>query len=191
MIPAAAETARGLYGAWRLLRGDPGGLAGFDDSAEGVWKSFFAAVLSAPGYGLLLALHLGRNPPEADAASVLAIHLLAYVISWTAFPLAAYYFARGLDREARWTGFVVALNWSKVWQLAIYLPPAVLAGAVIPDPAVAGLVSLAGVIAVLVYQWYVTRSALDIPGPTAAGLTAVDLLLGLLITGSADATLGV
>jgi len=191
MIPAAPETARGLYGAWRLLRGDSGGLAAFDESVDGFWKSFFAAVLTAPGYGLLLALHLGRNPPEADGASVLAIHLLAYVVSWTAFPLVTHYIARGLDREARWVGFVVALNWSKVWQMAIYLPPAVLAGAVIPNPVVAGLISLVGVIAVLVYQWYVTRSALDIPGPTAAGLTAVDLLLGLLITGSADATLGV
>ena len=42
------EVFKGLYGAWRLLLGDRGAVALFDDSIMGFWKSFFAAILILP-----------------------------------------------------------------------------------------------------------------------------------------------
>ena len=56
MIPTAGETLRALYGAYRLARLDAGGMAYFDSSIGGFWRSFFAAVLVVPFYALLLVM---------------------------------------------------------------------------------------------------------------------------------------
>ncbi len=189
MLPSATETAYALYGAWRLLRGDRGGHQYFELSERAFWQSFFAAVIVAPGHAVLVLLHLRAAELGADILSIFLIHALAYAMSWTAFPLAAFYLSQGLDREERWLGFVVALNWSKVLQMAIYLPMALLAASGLAGPGGGAVFSLVGLGAVLVYQWWVTRTAFDIAGMPAAGLTGVDVVLGILITVFADAAL--
>ena len=61
--PPAQEILSGLYGAWRLLRRDPQQAeACFRADATGFWNSFFAAVLVAPGYAVLVGLHLAGGP---------------------------------------------------------------------------------------------------------------------------------
>lgn len=185
--PAAPTMAAALYGAWRLLRFDPDGLHAYRADAEAFWQSFFAALIALPGYAVLVALHLGAQETAADWVSTAVLHGLAYVMSWTAFPLVTYYAAVNMDRAANWIGFVVALNWSKVLQMLIYLPLVLVAKTGMFGQAGGGFLTLVGFVVVIVYQWFVTRSALDCPGPSAAGLTAVDVVLGLLITTMADA----
>jgi hypothetical protein len=187
MRPTAVEAAYGLYGAWRLLQRDPGGTAFFRTDAEGFWNSFFAAVLVAPGYAVLVGLHLASGGATADWASTVLVHALTYAITWLAYPLAMYYITIGLQTPERWVPFVVALNWSKVIQLVIYLPLSLLAAALGPQGG--ALLTLIALAAVLVYQWYVTRTLLALDGLQAAGLTALDFVLGLFITSSADAAL--
>ncbi len=188
MIPSLPQAAAALYGAWRLLRFDREGLQYFEAASAGAfWRSFFAAVLIAPGYAILVALHLAESDVAAGAVSTFTIHVLAYVISWTAFPLVVHSVAQGLGRADHWVGFVIALNWSKVLQMAIYLPIALLAASGALGLNGPGLATLLGLTAILIYQWFVTRSALDITGPQAAGLTGLDVVLGITITAFADA----
>lgn len=187
MLPTATETAYALYGAWRLLRGDRDGHQFFEISERAFWQSFASALIVLPGHVVLVLLHQWNRELGADLLSIVLIHGLAYVISWTAFPLAAYYMAMGLDREARWINFVIALNWSKAVQMAIYLPLALLSASGLGG--LGGLFSFLGLAAVLVYQWWITRTALDINGGPAAGLTGVDLVLGVMITAFADGAL--
>ena len=187
--PAAPTVAAALYGAWRLLRFDPDGLQAFRADAEAFWQSFFAAIIALPGYAILVGLHLGGQDTAADWASTVVLHGLAYVMSWTAFPLITYYASLNMDRAANWIGFVVALNWSKVLQMAIYLPLVLVANTGVFGQAGGGFLTLVGFVAVIVYQWFVTRAALDCPGASAAGLTAVDVILGLLITTMTDSAI--
>lgn len=190
MPPRAPEVAQAVYGAWRLAHFDPRGLGHFRKDEVGFWNSFFAAALVAPGYAVLIALHLAEAEVTADGLSVVLIHGLAYVISWLAFPLIAYHLCQAMGREAEWLGFVVALNWSKVIQIAAYLPAALIAATAVLGATMGGLITLVVSVAILVYQWFVTRSALDSSGMTAAGLVGVDLILGLAITAFADGAIG-
>ncbi len=187
--PALSEIVYGLYGAWRLLRRDPGGVQFFRTDAEGFWNSFFAAVIVAPGYAVLVGLHLADGGASADALSTVLIHLEAYAITWLAFPVAMHFLCVGLEREEHWVTFVVALNWTKVVQLVLYLPLALLAATGLLGPGGGTLVTLVAMGVVLLYQWYVTRTVLDVNGMTAAGLTGIDLVLGIFITTAADAAL--
>jgi hypothetical protein len=187
--PAAPQIAAALYGAWRLLRFDAAGAQVFETGETAFWQSFMAALIALPGYAILVALHLSGDAPAADWASTGLLHALSYVMSWTAFPLAAYYLAAGLNAGENWVGFVIALNWSKVLQMAIYLPLVLIAETGLVGQGGGAFLAFVGFLAVLVYQWFVTKSALGIAGPAAAGLTFVDLIIGLFITTMTDAAL--
>ncbi len=180
--PAVPQIAASLYGAWRLLRLEPDGLQAFRVNPEAFWQSFFAAAIALPGYAVLVSRHLGEPGSATAVVSVALIHLFAYAMNWTAFPLVTYYAATNMDRAANWMGFVIALNWSKVFQMAIYLPLVLIAATGVVGEGGGAVLTVGGFVAVLVYQWFVTRTALDIPGTAAAGLTALDVFIGLLIT---------
>ncbi len=87
-----------LAGCWRLATGDRGGLACFDRSLDGFWRSFRAAFLSYPLYLVLLMMRV--SPEQWQAAGggrIVAIETIGYVIAWVAFPLVIL-LGRRLDR---------------------------------------------------------------------------------------------
>lgn len=191
-----AEIARSVYGAWRLAHADPQGMAHFDATPEGFWRSFRVAFLLLPAYALLLWMELALPPPEGSQPAVatggirlVAIELIAYAISWMAFPLAAHYLAAALGRQREYVGYIVAINWSAVLQTALLLPlAAVNVAGLLPSP-VAELLSFAVLVALLAYGWFIARTALGIGGLAAAGLVAVDVLIAVLISVIKDSML--
>lgn len=189
MFPRLTEIAYAVYGAWRLARFDEGGHQYFENSPGAFWRSFFAAVLVAPGYIILAVLHYRDMTLGANVPSILIIQALTYCISWMAFPLVSHVMASVIGREDRWVGFVVALNWSKVIQMAVFLPLALLAATGIAGEEGGATITLVGLAAILTYQWFVTRTAFRITGMQAVGFTGVDMVLGIAITSFADATL--
>ena len=186
MIPSLHEIFYGVFGAWRLFRLDPGGMAYFDNSVEGFWKSFFAAVLFAPVHAIIVAMELSTVETTVDPASVVIIQTLAYVINWVAFPLAAFYVIQNMGRESKFVGYIVAFNWSHIIQMVILLPLSLLAvSGVLPD-ALISLIGLAAFLVVLGYLWFIARTALDITGYPAVGLVLLGLVIELIITGITD-----
>ena len=182
------EIATGLYGAYRLAHLDTGGMAGFDKTLSGFWKSFFAALLAAPLYALLTALNLpddtGKELLETEGgARVFLIEALAYVIGWVLFPLVMIRITDLLQRQQEYFIFIVAYNWAGVLQIAIFLPVAALT--------VSGLLPLAGgnflstivLFAILYYQWFITRTALRIEVGAAVAIVCLDMALSILVTG--------
>ena len=82
------EIRLALIGTLRLARGDRGGLACFDRSADGFWRSFRAAVISYPLYLVLLSMRVTVAEWERSGAFlIITVETIAYVIAWTAFPL--------------------------------------------------------------------------------------------------------
>ena len=55
-----------IYGAYRLARLDAAGMSYFDTSVAGFWRSFFAAVIIAPFYAMLLAIRFPIIAADAD-----------------------------------------------------------------------------------------------------------------------------
>lgn len=180
-MPTWSDIVYGLYGAWRLARLDRAGMSFFDQSVEGFWKSFFAAVLVAPGYVILVALDSTGQIAEAGFLRVLLIHLFAYSLSWTVYPVVVHQICASIGRQPAFVGFIVAFNWAKVIQMAAYLPViGIMATEALPGGAA---VLLNGLVYSLLlgYQWFVTRTALDISSFGAVGFVALDLIVGVMI----------
>jgi hypothetical protein len=181
-----AELGPAVYGAWRLARFDAGGMRYFDRSPNGFWRSFWAAPLAAPVVAVLIAIHLARMHVAASGPRIVLGEAIAYAIGVVAFPLVAFYLTRLIDREREYVGFIVAYNWSGLLQLAVLLPAALLAvSGILPGGAPAVLI-FAGQIAVLVYEWFVVRTALRLPGFGAAGIVLLDVVMTLIIQGVGD-----
>ncbi|MDP6119886.1 MAG: hypothetical protein QF450_00530 [Rhodospirillales bacterium] len=189
MIPTAGETLRALYGAYRLARLDAGGMAYFDSSIGGFWRSFFAAVLVVPFYALLLVMRYETGVVAAGAGSFAAVEIIAYVIAWVAFPLAMVSVARVLEREECYLGYIVAYNWAAVLQNALYLPIAMIGVAGGMDVGSANAAGLVALFLILGYSWFVARTALAVGAGTAAIVVALDLVLGIVINSVAESML--
>ncbi len=191
---SAREIAYGLYGAYRLARLDANGMAFFNRTIDGFWRSFFAAVIAAPGYAVLIGLRFADGPrlemlEAAGGTRVFMVESIAYVISWVAFPLAMFHISSLIDRKEEYLGFIVAYNWAGVIQVVVFLPVAVINASDAVPAFGAGFLAFAVTLAILYYQWFITRTALRLGAMPAVAIVGVDLMLALLISTFADVIL--
>ena len=186
MIPAQQEVIGSIYGAWRLAWLDRSGMSHFNLSVDGFWRSFFAAVLVAPGYALLVMQDLLGRPEAVSPAWALVVETLGYAISLAAFPLVAVVVTQLLGLSRNYAAMIIAANWAAVIQIGAFLV-AVALGFVLP--AFAGFVVTLATVAILVYQWFVFRTALNTTGGIAIALVLVDLLVNAAISLTADSLL--
>lgn len=188
-MPSLREVASSLFGAWRLALMDAKGMEYFDRSVAGAIRSFSAAVIVAPAYLVLVLMRLGEDAGNVSLGNFLLVESIAYVISWTAYPLIMDDMSRILDCNPRYPAFLSAYNWSAVLQMLVYLPAVALSESGILMPAFGDTLVFAATLVVLTYQWFVTRTALDVSGFIAAGLVILDLVLSVFISGAADGML--
>ena len=182
-----ADAIKALFGALRLARFDADGMQFFDQTATGFWRSFFAAVVVSPLYlGLVLVRYEIVGYTETPMARYLAVEVMAYIIAWVAFPVIMDKVAQIIDRDRYYIRFIIAYNWSSVLQNAVYLPIILFGTIGVMTADSANGIAFIALIWVLVYSWFVTRIALDVPAPLAAGLVLMDLALSVLINSLAD-----
>jgi hypothetical protein len=182
-IAAWLEVRLALLGTLRLARGDRGGLSCFDRTLDGFWRSFRAAFIAYPLYLLLLTMRVTVAEWERSGGLwIAAVETIAYVIAWSAFPLIMLAVTRWLDRSHRFFDFMVPYNWFQVPQSALFVLIGLESeGGVLGAPAASAL-EAAAVIAVLVYEWYIARVALDTTAYAAAFIVLVDLVLGAFVS---------
>jgi hypothetical protein len=176
----AREVSYGVFGAWRLAHLDRRGMEYFDASIAGFWRSFWAAALMAPPYALILAVKFARQEVDLDPLRFILVEAIGYAILWTAFPVAAWYLVAALGRTNRYLGYIVAYNWANVVQIGVTLPIFALVAASGLPAAVARMLWLAVVAAVLFYQYFIAKAALEVDMPVAAGLVFMDYILSIL-----------
>jgi hypothetical protein len=175
------EIAIALYGATRLAKGDPRGIDFFGDSTEEFWKSFWAAVVVAPAYVLLVAIGLSEAQVTSGWFRILLVEVVGYVAAWAAFPLAMHYVSEMIDREEQYIRYVVAFNWCVVLQVTLLLfVTAVLALDIVPR-AGAIVISLATYAAIFAYQWYVARVGLELGRWGAGGIVLLEFVISLIL----------
>jgi hypothetical protein len=165
-----------LLGSLLLARGDARGLANFDASLGGFWRSYRAAAISYPWY---LALTLWRI--DSPSWRVAIVETIGYVVSWTAFPLVMLSICRRLDRDDHFFGFMTAYNWCQVPQIVLFSAIAAVEAVGVVGEGPAAAIGLIAAAAVLVYEWFVARVALDVSVPAAILVVVVDVTLAALL----------
>lgn len=181
-----AELRWALIGCFRLARGDRGGLAYFDRTLEGFWRSFLSAFLSYPFFLILLTMRVSLvDWNAAGGLSIILAETIGYVISWVAFPLVMLSVLRWIGREQRFFDFMVPYNWCQLPQSLLFVVVGLQSetGA-LSDP-VSQTIEIVAAIAVLIYEWYIARVALETSGAAATLVVLIDLVLGVLITRAA------
>lgn len=187
MIPTREEIGRALSAAWRLFLNDPRGMAGFDLSVNGFWRSFGAIVPMAPFYfvAFLAERQMRLADPEQEAfsnATFFMAKTVAVAIDWVAFPIVLALFARQLGIGRSYAGFIIARNWAS---LLIIIPDSILAaifGLGILGQEITGFISLAFLVIFLRFRFLIARIALGASIIFALGVTLADFLFGLVIT---------
>lgn len=159
-----------------LARGRAVGMACFDGSTLEAMRSFWAAAICWPMFfvlGLITSSH--ANP------GTWLIEAVGFVAGWAAFALASEAMAGMAGRARAWPRFIAAWNWANIPQYAALVLLSA-PGAVLP----AGFGQMLALIAVgyaLWLEWFVTKEALGIPGPSAVMFVLLDVAIGLFVQG--------
>ncbi|SNB64389.1 hypothetical protein SAMN07250955_10477 [Arboricoccus pini] len=182
---------QGIRGAFRLARRDPAAMESFDLSVDGFYRSFLAALVTAPAYALQAVgslLHGGwptvMGPSGAvpmDGIYLGFAQAVSYVAGWLVFPLVAILLTRLTGLTSRYVPLIVATNWSSVLQ-ALVLMGARWLGEATGAGNGGALFLLVSVFLVLLYEWHVVRSALQTTGFIAAGFVIADILLTVIFS---------
>jgi len=189
MTPPLKEILRSLYGAYRLARADAGGMTFFNISVKGFWRSFFAAVIIAPLYILLLYMRFDAGEVGATVPRYVSVEVISYVIAWTAFPVVMLSVVRFLEREKKYLAYIIAYNWAAVLQNGLYIPLAMLSVNGMLSEETASSLSFVILSLILVYTWFITKTALELPTGSVIAIVALDLVLGVFISVTAESIL--
>jgi hypothetical protein len=185
------EVSYGLYGAWRLAWRDRAAMAWFDCTLEGALRSFWASAICYPGFIVMLLLRLDAASLHSGALyRILLVESIGYVIGWCAYPLMALPFCRWVAPEPRALGFIIAYNWSQVLQTALLLPVAVFGAVHLGPPYTVAYADTVAYLAILVYEWFIARIALDSGGLPATALVLLDFTLSVMLSEVTQALAG-
>ncbi len=182
-MPGREEIVRALFGAFLLVRRDPRGMGFFNITVEGFWRSFFAAVLVAPMFAIIMALHRTEQAAEFTVAWQFLSQTIRYALDWAVYPVIVAVVARLINLSHLYVGYIVAYNWAKVLINAVFLVLAVLAAPDIVPDALINFLKLATLVAVIYYLWFVTCTALQLAWYVGAALVAVEFVTSLLVDG--------
>ncbi len=157
-----------------LARGQTHGLYFFEGTQLEAARSFWAMALCFP-----LFFVLGRLAGAGQSPHAWAIEALGFAIAWLGFALASQAMARMAGRSAEWQRFIAAWNWTTLFQYAALLLGSALG--LVLGGGIAVLVSIAALSYALWLEWFTTRHALNVPGPTAVMFVLLDLVIGLFV----------
>jgi hypothetical protein len=185
----AREVTYALYGAWRLVRLDSAGLAFFDRSPAGFWRSLWVLAFNTPA-GLILA---GLYKPDLYARGgvlrVIVLQVLGDLVFFLVFAAIMQVVARVIGREERWLDFIVPYNWTQAPVMALLLALGGLhMGGVLPS-ALGALLIEAVLIGWYVFCGWLARTALGVPVLGAVAVALGDFVLTKLLSRVMDAVL--
>jgi hypothetical protein len=187
-MSAAGGVVSGLQAALLLARGRPEGMRYIDNDVRVAARSFWAAGVALPAFLCLRLLDWASEGVPAHPAHAWALDLLFYVIGWAGYAVLSRSAAAALGRGQHWPRFITVWNWCNVVQYLLLVVAGIplLLGA--PDwlDQTAGLVALGWA---LWLEWFAARVALDVSGVAAVGMVALDIALGLVLSGVTGALL--
>ena len=189
MIALLREANAALGGVAKMLAFRPGWKQSFDVSADGVVRSFAAALLAAPAFALLVASanhFIAENPAiqaqAPDAGFTLAEAIAQYVRLWVVFPVSAYVICRVMNLGAAFGPWLVVHNWTVLGLILIQTFFYALYAAGLADGGSLGAVLALYQLARLYVHWRVAHGALDVGPAAAAGAAGAPIVVDLIST---------
>jgi hypothetical protein len=180
--------------AFRVARFETAAIADFDQSFEGFYRSFFAAIVCLPLYVFVVlgerrltydiansapgSAFVPLPPPDLGFA---AWQGAAYVLNWLTLPIALIALAPLLGVGKRYVSYIVAYNWGTCVVLAATLIPYAVYLSGFASFTAVFIVYYGVSLFVLTYRWRLARYGLGIPAITAAGIVILDVLFTVLI----------
>jgi hypothetical protein len=184
------DLAAGLASALLFARGRPEGTQFLANDSDTAWYSFRAALLCLPIFlSLRLLTWSLQGGPRSGVVLGLVAELSGYVISWFGFALLSRVLAQHAQRSGQWNQFIAAWNWANVVQYAVLLALMLPSAFGVPSWVSNGL-GLAALGYAVWLEWFVTRTALGVAGPTAVMFVLLDLAIGLFVGGAASRIAG-
>lgn len=175
------EAFTGLYAAWRLLLRDPRATSLFDATPLGALKSFSCALIVLPGYVLIVAFVHSKSAADANFFRFFLIEAIAYVLSWTAWPVLIFYIATALDRSKDFLLYLTALNWSAGPQMLIWLFVLFLHISGMFPIQIVAVVNIAALAVILLYHLFILRITLRLTFVVALGLVIGEAIVSQFI----------
>ena len=173
-----AEIRYSVSGAIRFARADAGGLDHFDNTIERFWRSFWAAAICAPMIVVIILSVQHANPPK-DWTRYFSVATLNYIIAWALWPLVMIYLSAWIQRGQHYIRYVQAYNWAQVVGTAAKFILVLLAQGMAGQGL--AVLLLFATFAILFYEWFVTRVALDVTGLQAVGVVAFNFVLVITV----------
>lgn len=183
------EAFTGLFAAWRLFLRDERATALFDGTAEGALKSFYCALIVLPGYLLVVGYAHVPTGEEVDWLRFVLVEAIAYVASWTVWPLAMFYAARMLDRSGSYFLYVAAFNWASGPQILIVLAVLFLAVSGLVSREILAIANLAALVVILLYHLFIIRVTLKLTFVVGLGLVVSEAMVSQIVIHVRDAML--
>jgi hypothetical protein len=180
------EILRALTGASRLALRDQNGMAYFDPSFEGFWRSFIAYALVLPP---AIVLAVMRPETAGDVDRIILAKALAFAASVIAFPVAMIAVARAFDLRAHYVPFIVAYNWSQAIVVLAAVGIAVLDKALRLTRGMEITLSVLLLIWSLYYLWFIARTALRASAQLAAAVTALEFALSFTVQAAVESSI--
>jgi hypothetical protein len=177
-MPDRQEVMSSLYGAYRLACFDENGLNYFNISVEGFWRSFAAIFFVLPAYILLVGQGVGAAAGGFSIWTVM-VHMVSELLGWVIFALVAFVATDMLKLGHRYTALIVAVNWGSVIVVSALV---VGLGVTLLLPAgPSGMIIVAMTVAIIIYQWFVIRTALQTTGTIALAFVLFSLVTGVML----------
>jgi hypothetical protein len=170
-----------VQGIRRLSRFDPVGFLFFDASRKGFWRSFGAAAVCLPVWALAEYQQTAHLAQDA-ALRFLAVQIVAYAVSWLAYPLVVLQIADWFGVWPNYYRYMVAYNWFQPLLQMLWLPLLLLE--FLPRGQVGGILPLFWLVLQLVqgaYGWFLARYGLGVTTSTALAMAVLDMALALMI----------
>lgn len=174
-----------VSGALHLIIDGPPALSRFDLSVAGFWRSFGAALVSLPIYGLVLATS-GRGLDGHALTGALVI----YGLNWVTFPIVMLAVSKLLGLSDNYVRYIIVYNWARVVIALVQAPLPLLAASDVLSAGLFVVIATVVTATVLVYQWRIARISLGAAWPAAVAVVVLDVVLGDVIAAAGRAVLG-
>jgi hypothetical protein len=177
-----------VIGAWRLLRGDRGGLGLLDRGAAGALASFQAAIFVLPIWALIRWDMVGGAIDVAGPVQPLVVETLGYVIRWAMVPVMLLVLADLTGRRAQAPLAITAYNWGQLIIAALIAPVLILLALGVPSDWLNPFY-VVWLIGSFVYVWWILKAALGVDGWIAAAFVIVDFIASQILAVIIDGTI--
>lgn len=179
-IPSQSEVAASVYGTWRLLLGDRGGLGYFATRQSGFWRSCWVLAAVLP-LNLLIFMIQSSVTDAPLSLGLLALVGFTVVIAWYGYALAAHYVLPSIDRAERYYDYMIPEFWSSLPTVVVqFVAIALEAGGVLPG-SLGKVLTIASFGGALWLRAQIIRLSLDVSYGVSVGLVVGSLVFNAVL----------